>query len=402
MRLAIFILMAVLCASGKNVPGNSYRVNVTATKIGEQILSGAVTTSVITNKDSIYWQTNTASGGVLPIYQVLPPPLSWENLDPSDASFDGNIARVLQNGSVSLMLNYGYADSFYGYHLKFQVFEATAAGTNYLLQTNVVGSLSHHVSTNTYSRMTGTAATRRQMFTVRDSATTNFVRSTNFFLADVIGIESYIAGNNSAANMMNGCLISPRHIISVAHTGSQLGQQVYFVNRTNNEVTARTVLAYKRASGDSDMTVAVLNLPVPNTIAPAAFLTNYQSLLPQYTNASIDASVFIRRTPVIMFNQDIKPAIHRLVSLSDVAFGTIDIADSAWTQAVRGGDSGSPCMMVVGNRAAVVGNWTVSYGGGSAWGFASSIQAVMNELCSENSFTNETLMFLNTSGFNQY
>lgn len=45
--------------------------------------------------------------------------------------------------------------------------------------------------------MTGGGADRRPLFTTCDVAATNYVRNPSCFLANVDGLESYIAGNNS-------------------------------------------------------------------------------------------------------------------------------------------------------------------------------------------------------------
>lgn len=402
--LAFVFLFAASAVLALSIPGNSFRPSYNLVKVGESIASGTVTTTLITNRDSVYWRTNTAAGGVLPIYSITPPPLSWRNLSSNCCTFDGATLTATDNGTINLILSYGFGAALIGVELRKTVTTFNGPGTNYFFSTNVAGSLAHHISTNLFSRLTGTASTRRPLFTTRDSSTTNFVRNSSFFLADVPGIEAYPAGNNSGAHMMNGCLVSPRHIVSVAHIGSQMGQILYFVNRTNGAVHSRRVVDFERATLGGDFTVAVLDSALPATIVPAAVVTNWQNRLPQYTNDAPE-TLYLRTVPVVMFNQDVLPAYQRLTYLQGVGFSTVaspSAFGAAWTQDVRGGDSGSPCMVPINGRMAIVGNWTVVNGGGSAWGLASEIQSTMNKLCSRNGYTNETLATISISGFTAY
>ncbi len=372
------------------------------TRVSETIISGVTTSGLVTNRDSIYWQTNVASGGVLPIYSVSPPPLDYTNRTPLVASFDGSTLTFLQNGTATILARYGVYEKSVTKPVVLSAFSATAAGTNYVFVTNVVGSLAHHVATNTFGRMTGDATTKRALFTVRTVATTNYTRNTGFFLADVNGIESYPAGNSGPYDYMNGCLVSPRHMLSVYHIGSQLGQTVWFVNRTNNAVLARVVIDYVRVNLSSDQTVALLGEPLPSSIVPAAIVTNHYSFLPQYSSLT-GAALFVCRVPVIAFNQSQSPGINYLNTMAGEAFGTTpSTAFGDWSRTLYPGDSGSPCGMVVSNRLCIVGNWTGAGSGNCAFTLKSDIQAAMNVLCARNGFTNETVATLPLGGFTTY
>jgi hypothetical protein len=378
---------------------------VSIVRVGETLLSGDFTTTIHTNRDSIYYETNTAAGGVLPIYEVTPAPNSWINRATNVAEFDGRLIRTLENGTVNIIFKFGLADRNISHPAFFQVLSATAAGTNYARVTNVVGSLAHHVSTNIYSRITGTVSERRLLFTTRNAANTNYVRNPNFFLADVTGIEAYIAGNNSVAQAMNGVLVSPRHILSVAHIGSQMGQWVHFVNRTNNAVTVRQVIDAQRVGLNADMTVALLNESLPESIVPAAVITNWNEIAPQYGPGD-SVAAFLRSIPVVVCNQTYSPGLGLLTfasaSGSGSVFSVYGFTPSEWHYVPVGGDSGSPCLMPVNGRMAVVGNWTYSGAGGFAIGLRTDVQTAMDALCARNSFTNETLTALDTTNFTTY
>lgn len=253
-------------------------------------------------------------------------------------------------------------------------------------------SLSHEIRTNFTARITGDPEVRRPMFSYRSFAKTNYIRNPNFAFADVPGIEAYGAGNNSAQNgVMNGILISPRHILSVSHTGSQVGQVIYFVNRTNNNVVARQVIDSEKVRG-FDQTMAVLSEPISRSeILPAAVLDGMPyDLLPQYTNN------LYQPIPVLACNQFGKPGIQSLGPIGPVIFNTTLLSSfPGWQYTVIVGDSGSPCLTVISNRIVVIGNWTTVNAGFFTWKLVPDVQAAMDALCARHSFTNETLEVIN-------
>lgn len=261
-------------------------------------------------------------------------------------------------------------------------------------------SLSYHIHTNIFSRMTGDPAVRRQLFSYRSYSRTNFIRNPDYMFSDIPGIEAYAAGNNSAQNgVMNGCLISPSHLLSVAHIGSQLNQIVYFVNRTNGTIISRKVIDYQRVGGYLDQTVALLNEPIPRSeILPAAVIAGLPlDKLPQYANPPAP----YQKVPVISFNQDGAPGIEYLAGLYPTIFTTTTNLPGldGWAQGERVGDSGSPCMTIINGRAVVIGNWTGSGGGNCTWSLENEVQTAMNLVSARNSFTNEALEIISLSNF---
>lgn len=404
MRYLLALLLFSVSALADSLPAFIGGPTVTLTRIGETIFSGDLTANLRTNNDAIYWETNTANGGLLPIYAMSPTPLSYNNMHPDVATFDGSTLTFIDNGTADLFCTFGFADRRISKEIRSFWAGSTAAGTNYVFATNTVESLAHHVSTNTFARLTGTAATRRSLWSARTVSTTNYTRNQDFFLADVVGLEAYPGGNNAGSINMNGCLVSPRHILSVSHTGGQLGEALHFVNRTNNAVLVRTVVDSMRISLNDDMTVGVLDQPLPASIAPAVILTNAAGKLPSYTNTESVGS-FIRRMPVVAFSQLQTPGVHRWVDASGRTAGTANISGD-WGLAIVPGDSGSPCFAVVANRLAFILNWTSggSWGGSgnSATAIATEIQTAMNTLCSRNSFTNETLSHPDLSAFTSF
>jgi hypothetical protein len=281
----------------------------------------------------------------------------------------------------------------------------TEATTNHAFVSNVVGSLSYHIRTNLTARMTGVEADRRPLFTTCDVAATNYVRNPICFLANVDGLESYIAGNNSMHPTMNGCLISPRHILSVYHIGSHLNQVVFFVNRTNNAVIARRVIDFLRVNG-ADQTVAVLDVPLPPTIVPAQILTNAYAKIPEYSHQLRRLGVL----PMLAFNQDRRPAVNICTAITSGTNAAFNFAPNPvevtapvpWQQNARGGDSGSPAYFIIHNRLCAVGSMTSVMAGAAVGQVAVDLQSSMNALCRRNGFTNETLSVVDTSEFTSF
>jgi hypothetical protein len=362
---------------------------------------GSVDSLLRTNNDSIFWQTNYSAATYLKNYTLSETPMSATVTGPGEVA--GNQISIISTGSVLVDVRFGLLNKPRFNHLfRFAGNALEGNVTNTTFVSHTAASLANHIRTNVDARLTGLASSRRQMFSTRDLAATNFVRNTDFFLADIAGIESYIAGNNSVAGNMNGVLISPQHILSVFHIGSQMGQNVYFVNRTNNSVTVRTVVATARAIyGLGDMTVGLLNAPVPDSIVPAAMVTNIYSRLPGYIPTP-GGILGAEKVPVLMFNQDVRPAVHLLDYIMNTGFSTRLHPESDWTQNCRGGDSGSPCLVPINGRMVVVGNWTSVNSGTCAMQVAAAIQWTMNLLSSNNDQDARVLEILDMGGFTDF
>lgn len=404
MRALLLILFPTVAFATMPLPSFTPQYSLIVTQVGENIFSGSLTTTLKTNADTVYWETNTPSGGTLPIYSVTPVASSWVNLEPDNADFDGSTITCKANGHVNLLVKYGVFDRKTSQQIYRYVATQTLPGTNYTFVTNVAGSLAYHITTNTYGRASGSTATKKGLWTTRNVASTNYVRNPNFFLADVNGIESYPAGNNSTCcQEQNGCLVSPRHVLGVQHTGSYMGMTLFFVNRTNNAVLARTVIDWMVIEGSYETTCALLNEPLPASFVPAAVLTNKIAKLPQYAiNASF--SRFVRVVPAVGFSQLQAPGILRWIDDNSLASFYNTTGD--WSCPVYPGDSGTPVYVLVNNRLAVVSNYStgnsLANSGGAITGLVNNLQTAMNTLCARNGFTNETLVAVDLSEFTSY
>lgn len=403
MRALIFLIFAGGCLSAATLPDLVHsRVRIKET--GRDLLSGGTTITLATNQASVYWVTNRAISGYYPVYTVSQTPIKVAIDHPERLSFDGSTIRILGGGPVSIKMVFSATNGqTYSRAINFADTTIIAPATNYAFVSNVVGSLSHHIRTNLTARMRGGEADRRPLFTTCDVAATNYIRNPSCFLADVDGLESYIAGNDTIHHMMNGCLISPRHILSVYHIGSQLNQIVFFVNRTNNSVIARRVIDFVRVNG-ADQTVAVLDAPLPPTIVPAQILTNAYAKIPEYRHQLRWLGVL----PMLAFNQDRRPAVNICTAITSGTNAAFNVSPNPvevtapWQQNMRGGDSGSPTYFIIHNRLCVVGSMTSVMAGTAVGQIAVDLQSSMNFLCRRNGFTNETLSVVDTSGFTPF
>lgn len=401
MKILVSILLIPFCCAALGING-VLPPPVTITENGIVVVSSETsTTTLATNNDAIFYQTNLANAVYLKKYLVSPFPSGWESSDTNIVYFLDNQIFLVTTGRATLNLTFGLLNKpRFNKAYTYTPTYSTGTVTNRAFVTNLVGSLAHQISTNIFSRMTGTASDRRRLFNTRSVSTTNYVRNPGCYLSDVVGLESYIAGNNTGAFNMNGTLISPRHIVSVAHIGAQLGQTVFFVNRTNNQVYARVVQATRSIGGD--FTLGLLNAPLPSDIVPAAIITNHFTYLPGYVPV-LGGNTGAGKVPCFMFNQDLNPAVHWLIDVFGGTFSTRKMDEAAqWTQQLRGGDSGSPCATIINGRFVLIGPWTSISNGQCGWFYGETIQDTMNSLCATAGFTNEVLTVLDLSTFTSY
>ncbi|UOF78081.1 hypothetical protein [Caudoviricetes sp.] len=399
-------------------------IRVTLTQVGTVLIGDP--TPVITRKslyDITYDERFVASTLTLPIYSINPTPASVEITNIGGAKegprawFDGANLHITSPGEVYLDFQFilqGGQKYNVGKIINPSV--GTNSSTSRTFVSYNANSLAKHISESFSSLQTGDPAIRRNLFSTFNQNTLTFGRNISCFLHDVYGIEAYPVSNNSAAYMMNGMAFSRRHILSVAHTGSQLGQTLYFLKR-NNTVITRTVIDTIRLSGGSDQTIGVLDERLPSDFELPQLLVGAYDYLPEYSvvnlTGSSDISVpSLRLLPIVVFNQDRFPAINYMSGLytNNVyypAFNyspnqTDDIVPTAWQQKVRAGDSGSPTCTIINNRLTVLGSNGTIFGGIAVGEASTALQEAMDALCLRNGFSNETFATADLSAFDTY
>ena len=368
-----------------------------------------------------YDEAVSLSSATLPIYSVTPIPLSASirNIggaaEQPRATFDGTNLSITAVGQVEVNFVFGLPGN--RNYNRVRVLNPAVVTQSYVNRTLVSydsSSLSYHISEQTNALKSRDPTIRRRLYSTFDQSTLSFGRNASCFLAGVNGLEAYPVSNNSGAFRMNGIAISRRHILSVYHIGSQLGQILYFL-RSDGSVITRTVVDYMRINHVTDQTVAVLDSLLPADFQFAKILVDGYNYLPEYHTINYvgdsDISVpSLRLLPVIMFNQDHYPAINYMSSIGTGSTATVvtlpnsmnEDVPTEWQQKVRGGDSGSPCCVIVNNYLAVLTIWSTIVGGNATGQISSDLQSAMETLCSRNSFDTVSFTAADLSAFDDY
>ena len=237
------------------------------------------------------------------------------------------------------------------------------------------------------------------IFAVQDHANTNYVRSTNCWAADV-DLTCASPWNTDGGTNKPGTLISPRHVLFVAHAGYyvSVGESLRFVDATNG-VLSRTVSGLSQVGG-TDLVVGILDSDLPtNRISFARVLP------PDYWRYFGDGA----RLPAIGLNQCEDASVFNLRALGGATIHLDKPAAGKRAELSKNivpGDSGNPSLFLVGETPVLATLWTwgqVPWAGGSGFSVAYHADAVTATMTNLNSLLGITngyeLTTVDLSGF---
>ena len=337
----------------------------------------AVSTIGATIKDAIFTRNVSATVVTEAAVEVLAPLGAgkvYTNLTPSVATFDTATRRFtrITDGTASLLIDVR------GERRRIDVPISQAGGaTADVFSSFVTGSMARGASDAVESRIAGKtpSASTLNIYSAVDHATGNYTRSASLWCADLH--RKYTAAsvwNSKWGQAGAGTLITPQHVVGATHYGTwaDVGNVFRWVDESNVTHT-RTVVGV-RAIPDSDITIALLNSPLPATIYPAlvppvGWTSRLGSLDPFGGPAAVIG------VPCFLRNQFGEARAFDLVAKTDQANGEMTLIFSErsmpaqgrflWYRLLVAGDSGGPAFMEVGdaNRFMLITLWGASHGG---------------------------------------
>lgn len=358
---------------------------------------GTITTSSITDRDVIYTQTNSPS--IVTDYSWL-----W---DVGNSGYtEDQITR--QSSATDILMPTAGQKNKWTYVsagvatmrliTPARTYEATV---NLTSQSSVIGktvtstvstSLRRHLDDQVNTRISSfqNFLDRQMMFSGKDPGTA-YTRNSNCWLSTV-DLTPIAAWNSTGVFQRGPTLISPRHIIGATHWPFTTGTTVDFVKADNNTVVTRTVTATSAIAG-TDIIIGVLDSDVASGIA-------FARVLPATWAAKLP-TLSLFPVPVCSSNQGKEVFVRSLVSLGasvQCAAPTATNQIGFYRDAI-GGDSGSPCFMVINDKMVILCCWLGGAGGSgpSVTNYRTEINAAMTSLGGGYSLTDADL-----SGFTSY
>ena len=359
-------------------------------------------TSIVTNKDSIYTRSSPAI-----IHQdkqmnllyigVLPSPVSWTSSNETVATVDSDgFVTNLSSGSATIRAT---VDESY---LQLTIaFSTSADSVSDEFMGYVSGSLGEHITNAVDTRLVGkTAANNMLFFTTQDHETATYIRNENVWPANLGASLCSISPWNSTGGVnMAGVAISPLHIIFSAHYQISSGATIRFVLSDNTVITRTMVSKLTHplyVPYYPDITIGRLDSPLPDTIIFAKVLPdNYFQCLP-----NLGASTL----PALCLDQEEKALVTDVYSLSDMASFTYPNHENSVKRAEFyenkiNGDSGNPAFLIINNQLVILCVWT--YGFAGAGTFITPHRNYINTMMSQLG-GNYTLTDIDLSGFPTY
>jgi len=228
-----------------------------------------------------------------------------------------------------------------------------------------VGTLAYHLSTNAVARTNGFADIYNATVVLSGwshgyySATnlaplTNAVWSTNFWLKGVQGLSATCIGySNGVDGTFLVTMISPRHYVTASHIGT--GDLIAFLD-TNNVFYWRKNTQRVVASGDTS--VGILDADLPSSVGYLTVVPiNFSNYFPSNSFSYVQGVGM--NQDMRLFSQPMTFPSASIVwnSAATAPFGLT----TNWNVAIRGGDSGDPEMLLIGNQLILA---THNYHGG--------------------------------------
>lgn len=142
-------------------------------------------------------------------------------------------------------------------------------------------------------------------------------------------------------NARTATLITPRHVVMAKHYQRAKGDQIIFHNRAGKNLK-RLIIQRENAVGD--VTVGLLNQPVPSGYHPYALPTpkaSYQELVDR---------------PVIVSDQNRRLFIHQIANVSggSISFRQDPAKKYGWGKNLIVGDSGNPSFVISGKELVLI------------------------------------------------
>lgn len=226
------------------------------------------------------------------------------------------------------------------------------------IQGAVAGSLREHLNAEIDGRIAGkTASAALPIFSTQNHGTATYVRNTGGWAADV-DLTAISPWNSDAGTNKAGVAISPRHVLFATHYYPMVGCTLRFIAADNTVVT-RTLTAVEPLTLVSgyypDLTVGKLDSDLPSSISFVKILPDdWEDYLPTLDRLEV---------PVCGTDQEEKLLVMEMPQMSTSIAMRLPTgaARRAFNEAIVGGDSGNPAMMIINDELVLLTCWT--YGG---------------------------------------
>jgi hypothetical protein len=227
----------------------------------------------------------------------------------------------------------------------------TATWTNWTWGSDVAGSLRAMINTSAIAREATLPAKEVNVFSE------GWILNTNLWAA-AVDLSCASPSNTFSGRYRAGTLVTREHMLYATHYMAPVGTEFLFVDPTNGLHT-RTLIDQRCVSAsctwtESDIAVARLDSPLPESIVPARVL-DAEDLgrlqgYPGYLENSLIRLMWLNQNELLL-----PAATHSPASEWDAQF--ISVRTGAYGYPIPG-DSGSPCFLIIGTNTVLLGTWT--------------------------------------------
>lgn len=328
------------------------------------VTDAGVTSAETTDKDHVNltsedadWQESAL------IYVGAFDDITYTSLDPDSLAVDA-AGKVTISSAPSATFGQGVIEvdmGRYGRVRKYVRLMRREASPVHTFLNFVDGTLADSVTTSMAAAAAGKTAADAPMFSIKDGINGGYTRNVNCWASGFAqALTCVSAWNSNGGYNKAGTLITPRHLVVAAHYVLNVGDVVHFV-AVDNTLHSHTITQVKTHPYYfglyPDYRVCLLDVDVDAAITPA-------SILP----ADIDSYTLAEHIPCITVDSQKHVTVRDITEIfSGVSWELISYKPShdshlgTFYEAVIGGDSGSPTIMMVGGEACLL--TVMTYGG---------------------------------------
>lgn len=230
--------------------------------------------------------------------------------------------------------------------------------------------LVEHINANFNTRTAGVnnVEDSKKIFKTQDHVGKKYERNTSCW-AYGLDLTCVSPWNSFDGHLRAGTAITRHHVVFATHYPISVGSTMRFVTMKNEVVErklSRTSQVFK-----TDITLALLDEPLPDSITPALMLPRFwlEYVATEYNQLiEMNTGILIKKFPTLCLDQEEKAvinAVHSIVGNKEVGCCKAEGDLGRFSEHIIIGDSGNPCFTIVDEKLVLLTTWnTGGWGGG--------------------------------------
>lgn len=222
--------------------------------------------------------------------------------------------------------------------------------------------LVEHINENFASRIAGVADVEesKRIFRVQDHRGKRYERNPACW-AWGLDLTCISPWNSLGGGLRAGTAITKNHVVFATHYPISVGSTMRFVTMDNKVVERR--LSRTSQVFNTDITLALLDEPLPDSISPALLLPRlwHERVATQYNQLiETNTGILVKRFPALCLDQEEKAIINAVSSIvgnKEISCCPAEGDLGRFSERIVVGDSGNPCLTIIDDKPVLLATW---------------------------------------------